>query len=206
MELLVDGAEALPRMVADVRAARSHVHVAGWFFTPDFRMGEGGPTLKELLVDAAGRCDVRVLAWAGAPLPLFHPDRREVRAMRDELTDGTRIQMELDARERPLHCHHEKLVVVDDRVAFVGGIDLTSFAGDRLDVSAHPARQGLGWHDTCLRVEGPLVADVAAHFLLRWRELAWDSPQEPARPAPLVSVAFLRPVFDVDQSPLHFGI
>src|SRR5207247_1532824 len=127
---------------------------------------------------------VRWLAWAGDPRPFCHADRREVRRMRDELVRGTRISMALDAKERPMHCHHEKIVVIDDRVAFVGGIDLTSFAGDRLDVSEHPARQGLGWHDTCLRVDGPLVADVAAHFLLRWRELARDSPAEPARPAP----------------------
>jgi phosphatidylserine/phosphatidylglycerophosphate/cardiolipin synthase-like enzyme len=88
--------------------------------------------------------------------------------MRDELTRGTRIRMELDARERPMHCHHEKLVLVDDRVAYVGGIDLTSFGGNRLDRNAHPPRIGIGWHDACLRVEGPLVADVAEHFRLRW--------------------------------------
>ena len=168
VELLVDGAEALPRMVADIAAAQSHVHLAGWFFSPDFRMGRGGPTLKELLADAAERCDVRVLAWAGAPLPLFHPDRGEVRTMRDELTRGTRIEMELDAKERPLHCHHEKLVIVDDRVAFVGGIDLTDFAGNRLDHSHHLPRDTLGWHDACVRLEGPVVADVAEHFALRW--------------------------------------
>jgi phosphatidylserine/phosphatidylglycerophosphate/cardiolipin synthase-like enzyme len=168
VELLVDGAEALPRMVADIAAAESHVHLAGWFFSPDFRMGQGGPTLKELLADAAERCDVRVLAWAGAPLPLFHPDRGEVRTARDELTRGTRIEMELDAKERPLHCHHEKLVIVDDRVAFVGGIDLTDFAGNRLDHSHHLPREAIGWHDACVRLEGPVVADVAEHFALRW--------------------------------------
>jgi phosphatidylserine/phosphatidylglycerophosphate/cardiolipin synthase-like enzyme len=170
VELLVDGAELLPRMVEDVAAARSHVHVAGWFFTPSFRMGGDGPTLRGLLAEAATRCDVRVLAWAGAPLPLFHPDRAEVREMRGELTRGTRIEMELDARERPMHCHHEKLVVVDDRVAYVGGLDLTSFAGNRLDSSEHAPRIGIGWHDACLRVEGPAAADVAAHFRLRWQE------------------------------------
>ena len=168
VELLVDGAEALPRMVADIAAAQSHVHLAGWFFSPDFRMGHGGPTLKELLAGAAERCEVRVLAWAGAPLPLFHPDRGEVRTTRDELTRGTRIEMTLDAKERPLHCHHEKLVIVDDRVAFVGGIDLTDFAGNRLDHSHHLPRDTLGWHDACVRLEGPVVADVAEHFALRW--------------------------------------
>jgi phosphatidylserine/phosphatidylglycerophosphate/cardiolipin synthase-like enzyme len=109
-----------------------------------------------------------VLAWAGAPLPLFHPDRGEVRTVRDELTLGTRIEMELDAKERPLHCHHEKLVIVDDRVAFVGGIDLTDFAGNRLDHSHHLPREAIGWHDACVRLEGPVVADVAEHFALRW--------------------------------------
>ena len=96
-------------------------------------------TLRELLASAAQRVDVRVLAWAGAPLPLFHPDRKEVRAMRDELERGTRVRVALDSRERPMHCHHEKLVVIDSEVAFVGGIDLTTYAGDRLDSSEHPA-------------------------------------------------------------------
>jgi phosphatidylserine/phosphatidylglycerophosphate/cardiolipin synthase-like enzyme len=180
VEVLVDGADALPRIAAEVARAQSHVHVAGWFFTPEFRLADGGPTVRELFADAAERCDVRVLTWAGAPLPFFHPDRGEVRAMRDALTRGTRIAMALDAKERPLHCHHEKLVVVDDRVAFIGGIDLTSFAGNRLDGSDHPPRGSLGWHDACARIEGPFVADVAAHFALRWpTQLPLPEPGQP---------------------------
>jgi phosphatidylserine/phosphatidylglycerophosphate/cardiolipin synthase-like enzyme len=172
VELLVDGAEALPRMAADIEAARSHVHLAGWFFTPGLPLGDGGPTLAALLAETAERVPVRVLAWAGAPLPLFRPDRGEVRKMRDLLVGSSRIEMELDAKERPMHCHHEKLVLVDDRVAYVGGIDLTTLAGDRLDTSDHPVRGSMGWHDGCVRLEGPIVADVADHFRLRWpREL-----------------------------------
>jgi phosphatidylserine/phosphatidylglycerophosphate/cardiolipin synthase-like enzyme len=168
VEFLVDGAEVLPRMVEDIRAATSHVELAGWVFTPSFRMGEGGPTLRELLAEAAQRVDVRVLAWAGAPLPLFRPDRRLVRKLRDALTHGTRVEMHLDAKERPMHCHHEKLVLVDDRVAYVGGIDLTDLSGNRCDTSAHEPRPGIGWHDASFRLEGPIVADVAEHFRLRW--------------------------------------
>jgi phosphatidylserine/phosphatidylglycerophosphate/cardiolipin synthase-like enzyme len=184
VEVLVDGEEALGRIAEAVAAAESHVHLAGWHFSPSVRLTRDGPTLRELLAAAAERVDVRVLCWAGAPLPLFHPDRREVRAMRDALVRGTRISIALDAHERPLHCHHEKLVVVDDRVAFVGGIDLTDLAGDRLDRCEHPPREGLGWHDTAARLEGPVVADAAEHFLLRWRELADDRPPQRPRGQP----------------------
>jgi phosphatidylserine/phosphatidylglycerophosphate/cardiolipin synthase-like enzyme len=181
----VDGSEALPRIAAATRSARSHVHLAGWHFEPTFRLEEDGQTLRELLAEAAERIDVRVLAWAGAPLPLFHPDRGEVREAAEQLTRGTRISMALDARERPFHCHHEKLVVVDDETAFVGGIDLTGLAGDRLDSSEHPRRDGIGWHDTASRLEGPIVADVAEHFRLRWHAIAGDGLPRPSEPQPV---------------------
>jgi phosphatidylserine/phosphatidylglycerophosphate/cardiolipin synthase-like enzyme len=176
VELLVDGEEVLPRVARDIAAASSHVELAGWHFTPSFRLGADGPPLRELLADTALRVDVRVLAWAGAPLPLFRPGREDVRSVRDDLTRGTRVRVELDAKERPMHCHHEKLVIVDDRVAYVGGLDLTSLGGDRLDSSLHPRRPGIGWHDACVRLEGPIVSDVASHFRLRWPGALPESP------------------------------
>ena len=103
-----------------------------------------------------------MLAWAGAPLPLFHPDRKEVRQTFELLAGGTRIRYALDAHERPMHCHHEKLVIVDGELAFVGGIDLTTLQGDRFDRSDHPARGAHGWHDATTLLRGPAVADVAA--------------------------------------------
>jgi phosphatidylserine/phosphatidylglycerophosphate/cardiolipin synthase-like enzyme len=68
-----------------------------------------------------------------------------------------------------MHCHHEKLVVIDDSHAFVGGIDLTSLGGDRFDLQAHRPRGALGWHDSASELHGPAVADVGAHFRLRWQ-------------------------------------
>ncbi|MFL5925852.1 MAG: phospholipase D-like domain-containing protein [Gaiellaceae bacterium] len=171
IEVHVDGEEALAALERDIAAAERYVQLAGWHFDPTFRLTRGGPTLRELLTDAAERVDVRMLAWAGAPLPIFNPSRAAVRTARDALVTGTKIRLELDAKERPMHCHHEKLAVIDDRVAYVGGIDLTSLAGDRLDSSAHPARGSVGWHDAAARIEGPLVADVAGHLALRWREV-----------------------------------
>jgi phosphatidylserine/phosphatidylglycerophosphate/cardiolipin synthase-like enzyme len=182
VEVLIDGEQALPRLEAEIAAAESSVHLAGWCFEPAFRLSRGGPTLRELL--AGTKADVRVIAWAGAPLPLFKPSRAQVRDARDALVQGTEIEMALDAKERPMHCHHEKLAVIDGRVAFVGGIDLTSLGGDRLDANVHPARGAVGWHDASLRVEGPLVGDVARHIALRWREVTGEALPAPETQPP----------------------
>jgi phosphatidylserine/phosphatidylglycerophosphate/cardiolipin synthase-like enzyme len=187
VEVLIDGETAFRRIVADIRAARSSVHLTGWFMSPDFVL-EDGPVpviLRDLLAETAARIDVRVLLWAGAPLPVFRPARRLVRAVRDELQSAGPIHCALDDRERPLHCHHEKTVVIDGEIAYVGGIDMTSLAGDRRDSQRHPARATLGWHDVTTRTRGPLVADVAEHFALRWHavtgeRLAASPPPSPA--------------------------
>jgi phosphatidylserine/phosphatidylglycerophosphate/cardiolipin synthase-like enzyme len=181
LDILVDGETALPRIAAEIEAAGSHVYLAGWHFSPGFRLRrDGAPVvLRNLLADVAERADVRVLAWAGAPLPLFRPTRRSVRATIDELSHGTRVRCALDARERPLHCHHEKIVVVDDHVAFVGGIDLTDQGGDRYDGSSHVSRARAGWHDACVRLEGSVVGDVAAHFRMRWKEVTGEKLPSP---------------------------
>jgi phosphatidylserine/phosphatidylglycerophosphate/cardiolipin synthase-like enzyme len=198
IEILVDGAEALPAIANELRTARSHVHLTGWYFSPDFAlMRDDEPlVLRNVLAELAERIDVRIIVWAGAPLPLFRPSRREVRLMRDKLIAGTRVQCALDSRERPLHCHHEKTIVIDDRLAFVGGMDLTTEAGDRYDVSDHPARAGMGWHDAAARIEGPAVDDVAEHFRMRWHEVTGETlpPVSSAEPAGDVELQVVRTV------------
>ena len=198
LRVLIDGEEALTEVVDELRGARSHVHLTGWFMSPDFVLRDAGRpvVLRSLLAEVARRVDVRVLLWAGAPLPVFRPSRRTVRRVRDEFRQAAPIQCALDARERPLHCHHEKTIVVDDRVAFVGGIDLTSFGGNRRDSSDHPARAQLGWHDATARLEGPAVGDVAAHFRMRWSSVTGQRIAVGAPPAAAGSstVQFVRTI------------
>jgi phosphatidylserine/phosphatidylglycerophosphate/cardiolipin synthase-like enzyme len=184
VEVLIDGEEALSRIAAAVAGARSFVHLAGWCVTPGFALTRDAPptVLRELLAEAASRVPVRVLLWAGAPLPVFSLSRRQVRRTRDELCSGSGVVCALDSHERPLHCHHEKLVIVDDESAFVGGIDLTDLAGDRLDGRDHPARGSLGWHDVATALRGPVVADVARHFVMRWAEVTGERLPEPREP------------------------
>jgi len=186
IDVLIDGANALPRIADAVAGAQSHVHIAGWHVQADFRLGHhpGAPTVREVLGELSERVPVRVLVWAGAPIPVFKPTRAQVRRGVEELVRGTRIRCVVDSHERPAHCHHEKLVVVDDRVAFVGGIDLTGLGGDRVDENDHPYRAALGWHDAAVMIRGPVVADVAEHFRSRWQEVAGERLAAPVVQGP----------------------
>jgi phosphatidylserine/phosphatidylglycerophosphate/cardiolipin synthase-like enzyme len=184
IDVLLDGAEVLPAIAAAIRGARRSVRIAGWHSAPHFALERGEPpaVLRELLAEAVARgVAVRVLLWAGAPFGVFTPARADVRADARELTRGTGVRVAVDDRERLLHCHHEKLVVVDEEVAFVGGVDLTDLGGDRWDTSRHPARGRLGWHDAGSRLRGPIVADVAEHLDLRWTAVTGE-------PLPAVTV------------------
>lgn len=176
LDVLIEGATYFPALEAAIRAARRSVLIAGWCVTPAFALVRDEPPvlLRELLGEAAESVEVRVLLWAGAPVPLFAPRRASVREGRDELVRGTRIKAALDSNERPMHCHHEKLVVIDDEVAFVGGIDLTDLSGDRYDTPEHPARGRLGWHDVASRLRGPAVADVGRHVASRWQAVTGE--------------------------------
>jgi len=186
LDVLIDGCEALPAIAAEISRAERYVHIAGWFFSPELQLSrEDEPiVVRNLLADLAQRVDVRVLSWKGAPVPVFKPSEREVREMLDALARHTKIDARADGCTGFTHCHHEKIVVVDGRVAFVGGIDLTLDGGDPYDTPTHLARGGIGWHDAAMRIQGPCVADVAQHFRLRWYGATRDRLPRPEPPGP----------------------
>src|SRR5260370_27586061 len=83
-----------------------------------------------------------------------------------------------------MNCHHEKTIMIDDRIAFVGGIDLTNLNGDRWDTSDHPPRGAVGWHDVAARIAGPAVQDVAENFAVRWQAITGERVPPGATPPP----------------------
>jgi phosphatidylserine/phosphatidylglycerophosphate/cardiolipin synthase-like enzyme len=201
LDVLVDGEEALPAVADAIRNAKSHVHIANWHASADFRLTRepDAPTLRDLLAATAQRgVAVRLLLWAGPPVPAFQPSRKLARAQQREFTAHSGVKCVLDARERTMHCHHEKIVIVDDTVAFVGGIDFTALEGDRHDSNEHPPNRPICWHDLMTRLRGPVVADVANHFRLRWTEVAGEELPSPAAPEPVgeSAVQLLRTVPD----------
>ena len=67
--------------------------------------------------------------------------------------------------------HHEKFIVIDNKIGFCGGLDLShgkwdtnshDFDNPLRDLNAEP------WHDIHAMVEGPVVTDLTYHFMQRW--------------------------------------
>ena len=85
LEVLIDGANALPRMAEAIRGAQRHVHVcslaSGAGLRP--RPARAARRSRELLAEIAERVPVRVIVWAGAPVPVFQPRRGVVKAARE---------------------------------------------------------------------------------------------------------------------------
>ena len=84
--------------------------------------------------------------------------------------------------------HHEKVVVIDGRLAFVGGLDLTDGRWDTSDhdpANAHRAIADSGtnqmpFHDVMMAVDGEAAAAVAELVERRWQRATDRSTDAPA--------------------------
>ncbi|MGW0323565.1 phospholipase D-like domain-containing protein [Nocardia sp. NPDC003183] len=109
------------------------------------------------------------------------------------LTDR-RLHFEMDAAHPIGSAHHQKIVVIDDRLAFCGGIDMTV---DRWDTSDHRDDNGFRtapngnrygpWHDATTAVDGDAAKAIGELARARWKaatgreldplgEIAGDTP------------------------------
>jgi phosphatidylserine/phosphatidylglycerophosphate/cardiolipin synthase-like enzyme len=171
---LIDGDAFFADLQQALSTARHYVYIIGWYMTPAIPLqhtpSEALTTsrLHCLLTETAQRLPVRILLWSGAPV-LFKPDTHSAEAVQRRLeeharTAGADLQCTLDHSAHFSHCHHQKAIVIDGQIAFVGGMDLTTFQGDRWDQPGHPLRAGPNWHDVQIRLEGEAVADVERNF------------------------------------------
>jgi phosphatidylserine/phosphatidylglycerophosphate/cardiolipin synthase-like enzyme len=140
--LLVDMQAYFKAAKSAMSQARRSIHLLGWSFDPDARFapdedGAGpsrdriGAFLKHLACNRP-EVDVRLLVWKSA-LPVaasqnFFPHRAR-RAFRH-----TPVRFRLDGALPLGACHHQKAIIIDDRVAFCGGGDI---APDRWDTPLH---------------------------------------------------------------------
>ena len=163
LTLLENGAEYFPALIAAMDAARYEIHLESYIFVADasgravaaalMRAARRGVATR-MLLDGFGSRDLSAeliaqLRGAGVELGIFRPEHGRLRW-----------------RRYRLRRMHRKLAVVDARIGFVGGLNITDdHAGRNL---AAPRE------DFAVEVRGPLVADIHAAARRLWRLVEWS--------------------------------
>jgi cardiolipin synthase len=158
VDLLVDGAATYAALLAAIASARDHIHLEYYIYHPD----HSGTALRDALVERA-RAGVKVrvlldavgssktpqrffapLLAAGGELAWFHPTRF------GRVWERSWVNLRT----------HRKIVVVDGRIGFTGGINITDEENELLRADAY--------RDLHLRLEGEVVGSLQLVFLEDW--------------------------------------
>ena len=158
VEIYAGGDETYDALVGAIGAARRHIHCEYYIFEP----GRAGARLRDALAERArAGVKVRLLVDAvGSPrlprrflAPLIEAGGEVARFNRPLL--GRALRGLANFRT------HRKIVVVDGRVGFTGGINVS-------DDQSREARGDAAWRDTHLRLTGAAVHGLQATFLENW--------------------------------------
>jgi len=159
----------LGHLVGDIRAARRRV----WLETYIFFNDSGGVAVAEALKDrAAAGLDVRLLIDAAGTFATpraFFDDIAAAgvqihvyRTFWDGVARGLRFFSYLNRR------NHRKLTVIDDTIAYFGGMNIVNQAGASLDPQ-NKLPTSAGWRDVHVRLVGTQQAELAESFDRSWR-------------------------------------
>lgn len=138
--MLIDAGSYFAQLEAALRRARRSILIIGWDFDGRIRLRPDDSHSKSLgellrsLVDAHPELELRILVWSVAVL--HAPGAARPLLLGDAWQEHPRIHVRLD-RFHPIYAaHHQKIVCIDDALAFAGGMDLTV---RRWDTSRHIA-------------------------------------------------------------------
>jgi cardiolipin synthase len=181
VELLLDGPETHGAMLAAIAAAEHHVHLETYIFADDEVGAEFATALAakaragvpvRVIYDSIGSRSAGEEFWArleeaGVGVREFNPP----------VPVEDRTPFDIDTRD------HRKLLIVDGRVAFTGGINIDrNYARPSDAVGGESASSG--WRDTHIRIRGPAVGAFQRLFVDLWNQLdapLEEPPYEPSR-------------------------
>jgi phospholipase D1/2 len=208
LALIIDAADYFRAVKAAILEARHCVYLIGWDFDtrikfePEHQTLDGpnklGPFLRWIDKNRPD-VEVYVLKW---DLGAIHALGRGTTplAVLNWVTSA-RIHFKLDGAHPKAAAHHQKIVVVDDILAFCGGIDMTA---DRWDTREHldddphrkrPNGRSYGpWHDASTMVDGEVARALGELARERWRR-ASGKALEPSPPRPPIWPHGIVPTF-----------
>jgi len=202
VSILENGVEILPAMLAAIRGAEKSVHLEAYIFWSD----SVGRQFRDALAETARRgVEVRVLLdGVGSPKRL---EKSDVQIMEDA---GCRVEFFRPVRPWMLDVinrrTHRRILVVDGKVAFTGGVGLA-------DVWAGDADSPEHWRDTQVRIEGPVVSQMQSAFQENWSEVTGELlvgeryfPALPARGNILAAIVASSPGFSSSAVQILYSV
>ena len=168
--LLQDGAATYPAMFAAIRKATDHINLETYIIEDD----ELGRQFSELLLERQAQ-GIQVNMIFDSVGGLSTP-----KAFFDRLSEGGIAVLEFNPLN-PLKAQapwlinnrdHRKLLIIDGKVAFLGGINISSVYSSGSISLRKPenANNALAWRDTDLEIEGPVVAELQKLFMQTWEK------------------------------------
>lgn len=169
--VIIDGADYFRAVKAALIGAERSIFLIGWDFDPRVEFEPDGATLpgpnrvgKFLNWIAGERPDVQIylLRWNLAAMQAL-PRVTTPLFVLNWITHRN-VHLRLYSASPAGAAHHQKIIVVDDGLAFVGGIDLTTGRWDRREHASDDRlrRRASGpWHDTAMLIDGKAAQAVA---------------------------------------------
>ncbi|MFD1794951.1 phospholipase [Paracoccus aurantiacus] len=216
--VIVDGADYFRALRESLLQAERLVTLVGWDFDFEIEMlpGEGdadgnapdgfpnqiGPFI-DALVDRRPGLEIYLLKWSGGAL--IAPGRT-LPAAQIKLLSPEQVHLAFDGHHPIGACHHQKIVVIDDSLAFCGGIDVTD---GRWDTPEHAPEDQLRtlkngeiaqpWHDVTTAISGPAAAALGGLTRIRWQRAQGKPMDEAFKPGKHLWPDCIKPDFeDID--------
>ncbi len=181
-KLLIDAADYFRALRLALLNARRSVYILGWdidsrtVLVPGVTDDGMPPQLGDLLHALAERqpdLHIHVLNWDYAML--YALEREWMMARKPGRPRNKRLHFRTDARHPVGASHHQKIVVIDDKLAFVGGLDLTRCRWDTPEhLPEHPLRRDpddkpyAPFHDVQAMVDGDAARALGELARRRW--------------------------------------
>jgi cardiolipin synthase A/B len=181
VELLLDGPETHGAMLEAIASAEHHVHLETYIFLDDEVGTEFAQALAakarmgvpvRVVYDSIGSRGVAGEFWLGL-------EEAGVEVREHNPPDPVQDQNPFDIDTRD----HRKLLIVDGRVAFTGGINIDRNYARPSDVVGGKSASS-GWRDTHIRISGPAVAAFQQLFVGLWERLDAPLEEPPYAPPP----------------------
>lgn len=155
--LLVNGEQKFPAVLQAIDEAKHFIHLEYYIYEDD----EIGNAIKEALIKKAKQgCVVRFIYDDFGSRDISDQFFRDLKEGGVESYPFFKVHIPTIA-SRLNYRNHRKIIVIDGRIGFVGGINVSDrYVNQQTDV--------LFWRDTHVKIEGPAVLSLQYHFLADW--------------------------------------